>query len=207
MDPITNDIIKLLQYLLPGFVTAWVFYSFTSYPKPSQFERVVQALIFTIFIQAISHIIKYVYNFLPIDSQPVKWNNNVNIVCLLTIAVLIGIIFSYYANNDKFHKLLRKLKITKETSYSSEWFSAFSEKITYVVLHLKDERRIYGWPMEWPTEPNKGHFVLSKASWLLEDNSQVPLEGVESILIDASSVELVEFMEKTWEKNNVKESI
>ena len=207
MDPITNDIIKLLQYLLPGFVTAWVFYSFTSYPKPSQFERVVQALIFTIIIQAISHVIKYVYNFLPINSQPLKWNNNVNIVCLLTIAVLIGIAFTYYANNDKFHKLLRKLKITKETSYSSEWFSAFSEKITYVVLHLKDERRIYGWPMEWPTEPNKGHFVLSKASWLLEENSQVPLEGVESILIDASIVEMVEFMEKIWENNNVKESV
>ena len=67
-----------------------------------------------------------------------------------------------------------------------------------MVLHLNDERRIYGWPMEWPTEPNKGHFVLREASWLLEDNTQVPLEGVESILIDASSVELVEFMEKTW---------
>jgi hypothetical protein len=203
MDPITNDIIKLFQYLLPGLVTAWIFYSFTSYPKPSQFERVVQALIFTIFIQAISHVIRYFYNFLPLDSQPLKWNSNVNIICLLTIALLIGIVFAYYANNDKFHKLLRKLKITKETSYSSEWFSAFSEKITYVVLHLKDERRIYGWPMEWPTEPCKGHFVLSKASWLLEDNSQVPLEGVESILIDASNVELVEFMEKTWENNNV----
>jgi len=158
----------------------------------------VQALIFTIIIQAISYAIKYIYKFLPIDSQPLKWNNNVNIVCLLTIAVIIGIVFTYFANNDKFHKLLRKLKITKETSYSSEWFSAFSENITYVVLHLNDERRIYGWPMEWPTEPNKGHFVLREASWLLEDNTQVPLEGVESILIDASSVELVEFMEKTW---------
>jgi hypothetical protein len=118
MDPITNDIIKLFQYLLPGFVTAWVFYSFTSYPKPSQFERVVQALIFTIFIQAISIVIRYFYNYLPLDSQPLKWNSNVNIVCLLTIALSIGIVFSYYANNDKFHKLLRKFKITKETSYS-----------------------------------------------------------------------------------------
>ena len=196
-----------MQYLLPGFVTAWVFYSFTSYPKPSQFERVVQALIFTIIIQAFSHSIKFIYNTLPIKFHQINWSENVNITFLLTIAILIGIVFSYFANNDKFHKLLRDIKITKETSYASEWFSVFSEKITYVVLHLNDERRIYGWPLEWPTEPQKGHFVLSQASWLLEDNSQVPLEGVESILINAASVELVEFMEKTWEKNNEQESI
>ncbi|SUP44184.1 Uncharacterised protein [Vibrio furnissii] len=59
MENLTNDIITLLQYLLPGFVAAWMFYSLTSYPKPSQFERVVQALIFTIFIQAIVVVIEY----------------------------------------------------------------------------------------------------------------------------------------------------
>lgn len=207
MEPITNDIIKLLQYLLPGFVTAWVFYSFTSYPKPSQFERVVQALIFTIFIQAFAFTIKKAYGHFSIIYNFSTWNENINIVCLLSLAVIIGVVFSYYANNDKFHKILRKLKITKETSYSSEWFSAFSEKITYVVLHLDGERRIYGWPLEWPTEPNKGHFLLAQASWLLEDNTQVPLEGVESVLVDASRVELVEFMDKTWESNNVKKAI
>jgi len=53
MDSFAKDFVTLLQYLLPGFVAAWVFYSFTSFPKPSQFERVVQALIFTIFCPSI----------------------------------------------------------------------------------------------------------------------------------------------------------
>lgn len=207
MEPITNDLIKLLQYLLPGFVTAWVFYSFTSYPKPSQFERIVQALIFTIFIQAFSGLIEYFYISIARDLKMVAWNTKINTFCQLTLSVLIGIVFSYFANNDKFHKILRELSVTKETSYSSEWFSAFSERITYVVLHLDGERRIYGWPIEWPTEPNKGHFLLTQASWLLEDNSQVPLEGVERVLINASYVELVEFMDKTWESENVKKTI
>jgi hypothetical protein len=44
---------SVLTFLLPGFVSAAVFYSFTSHPKPSEFERVVQALIFTIFVQAL----------------------------------------------------------------------------------------------------------------------------------------------------------
>ncbi|OWO67359.1 hypothetical protein B2J67_20175, partial [Vibrio cholerae] len=59
MENLTNDVITILQYLLPGFVSAWVFYSLTSYPKPSQFERVVQALIFTIFIQAIVVVVEF----------------------------------------------------------------------------------------------------------------------------------------------------
>ena len=50
MDSLTNDIVVILQYLLPGFLAAWIFYGFTSHPKPSQFERVVQALIFTLII-------------------------------------------------------------------------------------------------------------------------------------------------------------
>ncbi len=200
MDLLTNDIIKLLQYLLPGFVTAWVFYSFTSYPKPSQFERVVQALIFTIFIQAFAYLIENIYAYFTVTLHLTIWNEKINITCILIISIILGLLFSFFANNDKFHKVLRKLKITRETSYSSEWFSAFSERITYVVLHLKDERRIYGWPLEWPTEPNKGHFLLNQASWLLENNDEVRLETVDVVLVDASNVELVEFMKKTWEE-------
>lgn len=101
---------------------------------------------------------------------------------------------TYYSNNDKFHRFLRKLNITKETSYASEWFSAFSSNITYVVLHLNDGRRIYGWPREWPTEPSIGHFVLQQASWLDDDNKQVSLDGVKSILIKGADVDMVEFM-------------
>ena len=43
----------VLTFLLPGFVAAAVFYSLTSHPKPSNFERVVQALIFTIVVEAV----------------------------------------------------------------------------------------------------------------------------------------------------------
>ena len=61
METFAKDFVTLLQYLLPGFVAAWVFYGFTSFPKPSQFERVVQALIFTIFIQAFVFITKKIF--------------------------------------------------------------------------------------------------------------------------------------------------
>ena len=120
--------------------------------------------------------------------------------------ILLGIMFSYFANNDKFHKIVRKTAITRETSYPSEWFGAFLRNVTYIVLHLNDERRIYGWPIEWPSEPNHGHFLLEQASWL-KDSKEIQITGVNSILIDVKDVKWVEFMEKTWEVNNGKEKL
>jgi len=113
-------------------------------------------------------------------------------------AILLGVTFSYFANNDKVHKQLRDLGITRETSYPSEWFGVFLNNVTYVVLHLDGERRLYGWPQEWPSEPERGHFVLVQASWLTE-NEQIPITGVESIMVDVKEVRMVEFMEKSWE--------
>ena len=201
MENFTNDFIALLQYLLPGFIAAWVFYSFTSFPKPSQFERVVQALIFTIFVQALVYIIKKVYLLMSTKWATVVWNTNSEVIWSISSAILLGILFSYFANNDKIHKKLRDWKITRETSYPSEWFGAFLQNVTYVVLHLDGERRLYGWIKEWPSEPEKGHFVLVQASWL-EDDNQLPITGVDSIMVDAKEVKMVEFMEKSWEVEN-----
>jgi len=201
METFAEDFVTLLQYLLPGFVAAWLFYSFTSYPKPSQFERVVQALIFTLFVQVLVFLIKSILvlagNILPLF----PWNSQADLVWSILCAIFLGGIFSYFANNDKIHKKLREIGFTRESSYASEWFGAFIKNVTYVVLHLDDDRRLYGWPIEWPTDPNKGHFVLADASWLLEnDEPEIYLEGVENIMIDARHVKMVEFLKKTWEE-------
>lgn len=204
METLPKEFIALLQYLLPGFVAAWVFYSFTSFPKPSQFERVVQALIFTIFVQVFVFIIRNGLFYIG-DTWPIfTWTEHSNLLWSIISAILIGILFSSFANSDKIHKKLRTWGITKETSYPSEWFGAFLKNITYVVLHLDGARRLYGWPIEWPSEPEKGHFVLVQASWLTEDG-QVELTGVDSIMVDVKEVKMVEFMKKTWEENDGQE--
>jgi uncharacterized integral membrane protein len=200
METFANDFVALLQYLLPGFVSAWIFYSFTSYPKPSQFERVVQALIFTLFVQVLVFLVQNVLVFAGGKFPIFQWNSNSNLVWSIISAIILGVVFSYYANNDRIHKKLRAIGFTRESSYASEWFGAFINNVTYVVLHLDDDRRLYGWPIEWPTEPNKGHFVLTDASWLTEDGSEIFLKAVENIMIDAQHVKIVEFLKKTWEE-------
>lgn len=201
MDTLTPDIIAVLQYLLPGFITAWIFYAFTSYIKPSQFERVVQALIFTLIIQVITFLFKELLIYIGNYWSVAEWRESFNLIWSVVFAIILGFVFSYYSNNDKLHKFLRDKNITRETSYASEWFGAFLKNVTYIVLHLKDGRRLYGWPIEWPTDPKNGHFVIEQASWL-EENNEIELEGVNQVLIDTSQVELVEFMEKSWENKD-----
>ena len=57
MNWASSETVKILAFLLPGFVAAAVFYSLTSHPKPSQFERVVQALVFTAIVQGLALLI------------------------------------------------------------------------------------------------------------------------------------------------------
>ena len=49
----SSEVVGVLTFLLPGFVAAAIFYSLTSHPKPGAFDRVIQALIFTVIGQAI----------------------------------------------------------------------------------------------------------------------------------------------------------
>lgn len=202
MGSVTSNIISILQFLLPGFVAAWIFYSLTSYPKPSQFERVVQALIFTLFIQALVSIAKYglltIGGYWSIGS----WTESSSLIASIIIAIVFGVVFSYFANNDKIHKYLRDKGITRETSFPSEWFGSFLNNVTFIVLHFNDERRLYGWPIEWPSEPKSGHFLIADPSWIEEGGKEKRITGVNNILVDVNDVKWVEFLEKTWEKGN-----
>ena len=182
----SSETVTVLTFLLPGFVAAAIFYSLTSHPKPSDLERVIQALIFTVIGQAIVTAI-FLSGIPPLIKE---WE----LVVAVLIAVLLALIAAYVSNNDTMHGILRWFGVTKETSYPSEWYSAFSRHTNcYVVLHLKGERRLYGWPQEWPSHSDQGHFRIAEGEWLIDDERR-PATGVSAILIPASEVEMVEFL-------------
>ena len=145
MASFAKDFVTLLQYLLPGFVAAWVFHSFTSFPKPSQFERVVQALIFTVFVQALVYVVKEALFFVGEKWPLFAWGVNSNLLWSMISAILLGIVFSYFANNDKVHKQLRKWGITSNSR--RPWLGCEFWEIS----QQEDGRRRREW--------SRGHFV------------------------------------------------
>ncbi|CNE40980.1 MULTISPECIES: DUF6338 family protein [Yersinia] len=195
MDSLSSEIFNILKYLLPGFVSAWIFHSFTSYPKQAQFERIIQALIFTAFIQGCVMVTKPLMLFIGKYWSLGSWSGTSHLFWSYGFSVLIGFTFSTLANNDRFHTFLRDRKITKERSYHCEWFSTFKENETFVILHLKDERRIFGWPTEWSSDPTKGHVILQDPSWVTEDGYQ-DMPTVKLFMISVSDIKWVEFLQE-----------
>ena len=189
----TTEAVSVLTFLLPGFVAATIFYSLTSHPKPSEFGRIVQALVFTVVAQVITWIVVYL---LDLGWPETSWPEFEEAGISLLSAIALALIAAYASNSDFPHRLLRQTGITKETSYPSEWYSAFYRyNERYIVLHLKGGRRLYGWAEEWPSHPDQGHFVIAEGEWLVGDDRR-PLAGVSRILVLGQEVEMVEFLEQ-----------
>lgn len=199
MGETSKDVLSLLTQLMPGFLTAWVVYGLTTYTKPAQFERVVQALIYSFMVNALVLVIEPILLFAGRFVRLGTWDHSAELITSATVAVALGILLSFFMTNDAFFSRARSLRLTSRTPYPSEWYGAFVTKPRYVTLHLEGSRRILGYPMEWPTEPTSGHFRLTNAAWLDDQNKETPLDGNDSILISANQVKMVEFLKNTEE--------
>ncbi len=194
MDWLSGETMNLLMFLLPGFVAASVYYSLTSHLRPSRFDLIVQALIFTVLVQALV----YGIPVLEADKGAIGYSKGWSLAISLSIAVLIALLAAWSTNKDVPHKFLRQIGVTHETSYPSEWHSSFARLADkhFVVLHLKDHRRLYGWPEEWPSQPDQGHFRITWGEWLA-CGGQSPSEteeGNSTFLIPVDEVKMIEFI-------------
>ncbi len=202
MPEISKDVVALLQYLAPGFLVAWVYFGLTSHVKPSQFERVVQALVFTVAVQAIVALEKWVAEYIGLHFFSWgQWTDTSALVSSLLTALVLGIGFSALTNIDGIHALARRLKLSTRSGHPGEWYGAFCDFPRYVVLQLKDGARIYGWPSRWPSDAANGHFFITDVTRQANGQTQV-LPELDGILIDAKDVTSVEFVKPPQEPNH-----
>ena len=193
MNWASGEIVGVLTFLLPGFVAAATFYALTSHPKPGAFDRVVLALILTLICKLITDFVVSV----PIDAENgVATAETTEPAISIIVAVILGLCVSGISNTDILHRCFRWLRITRETSFPSEWYSTFARygENAYIVLHLQDGRRLYGFAEEWPSEPKDGHFRIAEAEWLDDKNERIALAGVSAVLIPATEIAMIEFL-------------
>lgn len=194
MEKLGADVLSVLTSLMPGFIFAWVFYSLTTHRKPRQFDQVVYALIATTVLHPIVAFEGDVFLWIGRWYAFGKWTSNSTLTASVVTAVLAGIGVAQLARRDAIFSGLRKFNLTARNHNASEWCTVFESTDLNVVLHLKDERRIYGWPKHWPSNHRHGHFYLADAEWLDDENGRIPLTGVDGILINVEDVEMVEFV-------------
>lgn len=193
MDFSNLNFIEILNHLLPGFLAAAVFHNLTAHPKSAAtFERVIQALIFSAVLQVATYSVIQVYAYLgQQDPTVASWSSESSLAVSLILALIFGLGLSVCANNNFPHRFFPRWVSTR-TFYPSEWFHSLHANPCNLFITLKDGRRIYGWPVEFPDAVDAGHFVLCNAQWISDDNSSAAFVPGHYVLIRATDIEFIE---------------
>lgn len=219
----SNELVDIIRSLAPGFFAAWIFYGLTPHPKSTPFERVVQALIFTVIIQGLVAVVRFALIWAGWWHTFGTWTDDSALLWSLGMSIVVGMTFARCANNNHVHGWLCEWKWydrlrgrrwlcwlptwdwTSRTSFASQWFGALHRDGKFVVLHLKGDkpRRLYGYPLEWPDHPDQGHFILCQAEWLLHTGERAKLVTVDKIIIAVQDVEMVEIIKSAEDRMDV----
>ncbi|BAZ93875.1 uncharacterized protein FOKN1_1479 [Thiohalobacter thiocyanaticus] len=94
--------------------------------------------------------------------------------------------------------MLRKLKITTKTSRANTWNDTFQTQDRYVIVTLKDGRRIRGYPTMFSTDPEEGFVYLYNPAWVNDNKSDIEEpDYIESnchgFLVNRDNLDLLEF--------------
>jgi hypothetical protein len=124
--------------------------------------------------------------------------NNILIWLSLAVTVTVPIVVGSLYHSDFLHGVFRKLKITTKTSRKDTWNDAFLSQDRHVIVTLKDDRRIRGYPTMFSTDPAEGFLYLYNPAWINDDK-----EGDEGpdyfesnchgFLLNRDNIDLIEF--------------
>lgn len=198
MPAVTNNLVDALEFLLPGFLAAAIFSSLSVNARVGGLALVVQAFILTTIVQLIFGVSK---ELLPVGWQ---WSSDWNSEILVVVAIFVGVVISLLWNRDFPHNCLRRCGITKRSIYQSTQYSAFTRRTDcYVVIHLED-RRLFGWPAEWPSTKEDEYILLEEPSWITDTHRVEEDEEhstVSHMLVPLSEISLIEFVKGRQEES------
>jgi len=125
--------------------------------------------------------------------------------------IIIPLTIGFIYHSDIFHSILRRFNITTKTSRGNTWNDAFSTQNRYVIVTLKDDRRIRGYPTMFSTDPEEGYLYLYNPAWVndnkaFEDDPDYFESNCHGFLLNKDNIDLIEFTLNPGEelKNNKK---
>ena len=181
---LTVEALNILLFLLPGFLSGQIFYSFFQLKEVSVSKRTLDALLFSFVI--------YLLVSLTVEWEPLAhvalsesglsyvFTNNGELIWFVLVWVFfIPIFIGMVYFSDLLHSLLRRAKITTKTSQPNTWSDAFSSQDRYVIITLKDKRRVRGYPMMFSTDSEEGYLYLFNPAWVNDCTSSEHLGPLE----------------------------
>jgi hypothetical protein len=193
------EALGILLLLLPGFLCAYIAQRLAARRDRTELDKVVQAVIFS-FVLYMATWPFFGYTL------PLTWKMQgdgsfqivvqyPHLLVLFLGSVLLGILYAANINYDWLLTLLRNIHVTERTARSSIWNDTFLSAGGFVQVDMKDGRRVTGWVRDYSDDASDCAVFLEDAAWILQDGSEIVIEGPGILLTKESVIQSVAFLD------------
>lgn len=183
--PVTLFALQVFLILLPGFSAAYVVQALATRRLPTDFERVIEALVFSFLIYVCY--IPLNGGRLPfhVQGDPTgKGNETVlwepaQLAWLAGVTVIFALLAVGYVRFDG-NRLFRAIGLTERTTHNSIWNDIFEREAIDnqpVQVELADGRSVLGILLYYSDTSDEGSVYLKEASWVDETGQTIPIPG------------------------------
>lgn len=206
---LTIETINILFFLIPGFISSFILDSIIVRKESHFLNKLIESLVFTFLIYFITSFYVDIELFASItftNGKPdFSFSNNITFLITVFISsVLIPIIIGTIIFHDYHMIVLRFFHITDKTSRETTWQDVFIDEKRFIVVHFKDERRIFGWPMYYSNIPENGILYLYDPAWIDDENNYIECD-THGMLIKSEDIQFIEFLKSVKEKGKKNE--
>lgn len=205
---LTYETLNILFFLIPGFFSALILDSVITRKTKNSFAIISEALVFSFLIYAIQ---SFIYKWEPLivstDSSTLSTSytfssDSISLILILVASIVLPLFVGASIHHDWHTGFFRKIGITDKTSRISTWHDAFINESGYVIVTLRDMRRIHGWPKYYSHQRAEGELFLHDPAWIVQEGENEPKylpTKTKGMLLSSDDIKFIEFLEEIVE--------
>ncbi len=197
---LSYDALNILLFLCPGLLATVIIRLLVYRKETGMFETVVSALLWSLIIYALCAAIG---RDAAVQLTETKRGETVlrgitynpaAIVWMLGFGVGLAMLVAAVLNHDWLGRALRWTRITSRSGRATIWLDVFAQYRTFVIVHLSDERRIFGWVLHYSNSGDDGYIYLHEPKWIDDENKYVETGSHGVFFVKRELIDFIEFL-------------
>lgn len=123
-----------------------------------------------------------------------EWVAIIELIVGMAFGAIVGTLVGHFVVSQG-KRRTRQRGASGRVSRALDWLEVFRSEQSHVLLHMKDGRRIFGWPEGWPRDPAAGHFLLIDPLVQASGRIHALRPSAVAVLLPAIDVSWVQFMD------------
>lgn len=197
---LSYDALNILLFLCPGLLITVVIRLLVYRKESGMFETIVSALLWSLLVYAALTAIgrdaavqltetkrgDTTYRGIVFNPSAIGW--------MLCLAALVAALTAFALNRDWFGKFLRWTGISSQSGRATIWLDVFAEYRKFVVVHLSDERRVFGWVLHYSNSGDDGYIYLHEPRWIDAENRWIDTGSHGIFFVKRDLIDFIEFL-------------